>query len=290
MCGSTDSRAPRSYSGAATRPRPAEPAGAHPDGAVPEPGPVEVVARGADGNGGRAGELHGAGVGVRHPRIAPIAGERLHPVVAEVDGEQAATVVVDPRRHEGVRADARTRTPHLGAVERHLVAVTACDHGGITLTRLPRHPTTDRVWVRGRAIRRGSRRRRCAPRPVGPPPRRLRSARPVDATGARSDPTRQREVQFARGEPAPDETALMSGRRPSAFNAECDSSRRWCANPPGARPSRRSEVATDSVASRWIAGPAASNRSTSSTSSPVGSARKPPTAQYASARNPMFAP
>ena len=66
------------------------------------------------------------------PALRQLLGERLHTVVAEVDGEQAATVVVDPRRHEGVRADARTRTPHLGAVERHLVAFTACEHGGIT--------------------------------------------------------------------------------------------------------------------------------------------------------------
>ena len=63
-----------------------------------------------------------------------------------------------------------------------------------------------------------------------------------------------------------------------------------CPKPPGARLFRRSEVSTALQSSQASRVPAATSRSTKSTSAPTGRARKPPTGQYTSARMPRFAP
>ena len=145
VCGSTDSRAASLVQRCGDGARPSEPAGAHPDGAVPEPRPIEVLARGADGYRGRTGEFHGSGVGVRHPRIAPIAGKRLAPGGRRGRRRTGRDVRrrLAPSRARACRCPHPNTTPWCRpASPRRRHPVHARPR---RLTRLPRHPTTDRV-------------------------------------------------------------------------------------------------------------------------------------------------
>ncbi len=111
MCGSADSSAgplvQRGRDGAC----PTKPAGADPDRAVPETRPVEILARRADGHCGRAVELDGAGVRLGHPGVTPIAGQRVHIRITQVDGEQPTRPRPGPYRVAPSPAHA-CRCPH----------------------------------------------------------------------------------------------------------------------------------------------------------------------------------
>ncbi len=230
--------------------RPAEPARTDPDRTVPESRPVEVLPRRADGDGGRAVELDGAGVRSRHPRITPIARQRMHIAVAQVDGEQAAPTPVEVCRHERVRADARTGAPDLRAVERHLVTVAVRTKHRFGRFRGPNSPQLIGFGIGTSQL--GQDRDAvgvCLGKPPGDHVGLSHFGQPVPSQRGLTRP-RQREVQFACCQPASDQAADHLRSPAVRRRTEPESSRRWCANPPGARPSWRSDVATDNSASR----------------------------------------
>ena len=101
-------------------PRSAEPHGRDARRAPPEPVPVQVVARPADGDGGCLVEVDGAGVGACHAGTDPLRFAGRDGLRGRVDGEEAVAVV-GVRRHQRVGAEPGPAAPRLAAGQRPAV-------------------------------------------------------------------------------------------------------------------------------------------------------------------------